>query len=320
MEQYELDNILSNLQNYLETNGIRTNKLFHCINPNHIDHIPSMKYFDNDHKVYCYGCKICYDLIGAISAIENLNYKDAFKKAVDYYGNHTKQVKITKIPQKNNEKREKIAKNYKKAFDIWKNNLKLNGKAKAYLASRGISLHTAERFNLGFNNFDFGDKKLSAIVVPITENCYTARNIENEENGIRYYKSKDSHVELFNKEALKNKSPYCVITEGEFDCLSFETVGINALALGSANNTSKFIETDKLPNKTYILALDNDKAGQIATDELIAYFKENNIKYKTFDNCGFKDANEALVKDRNAFTQSIFSLIKKLQKQSAAEM
>ena len=88
------------------------------------------------------------------------------------------------------------------------------------------------------------------------------------------------------------------ITKDEFDCLSFETVGVNAIGLSSANNVNKFIEREKSLDKTFILALDNDEAGQIATKALIEYFDENNINYCTFDNCGYKDANQALVSDK----------------------
>ena len=86
---------------------------------------------------------------------------------------------------------------------------------------------------------------------------------------MRYYKPKGCQVELFNTEALTNNSKYCVITEGEFDCLSFVTVGVNAIGLSSANNVNKFIEREKSLDKTFILALDNDEAGQIAANYLL---------------------------------------------------
>lgn len=58
-----------------------------------------------------------------------------------------------------------------------------------------------------------------------------------------------------------------------------------------------------------MLALDNDEAGQIATKTLIEYFDENNINYCTFDNCGYKDANQALVSDKEKFTEEINKIV-----------
>lgn len=319
MEQYEIDYIKSNLQSYLETKGIRTDKFFTCINPKHSDQHPSMKYFD-DYKIHCFGCGATYDLFGAIAAIEHLDRKEAFKKAIDYYERRTL-TPDTIIKQKTVKNEQKPAKNYEKAYKYWQNALKDNFEAQEYLLSRGIDLATANRFGLGFNSFYFEktNTRLNAITIPLSKNCFSARNINPNEE-MRYYKTKDSDVDIFNKQAMTNKQPICAITEGEFDCLSFETLNVNCVGLGSANNVNLFIESEKDKNKTFIIALDNDEAGQKWAQKLKEYFKENKIKFAEFDNCGYKDPNEALVKDKSAFSKSIFSLIKKLEKQNNAEM
>ena len=132
-------------------------------------------------------------------------------------------------------------------------------------------------------------------------------------------------VFIFTRKGATNEKPYCVITEGEFDCLSFETIGVNSAALCSVNNISKFKETEISKDKTYVIALDNDSAGNKATKELMDYFNEQNIFYTTFDNCGYKDANQALVADRKNFEKNIKGLIEsftdtKFRKTNYAEM
>ena len=98
MEQQEIDYMMSNLQDYLELHGIDTSKLFRCLNPEHNDANPSMKYFD-DNKVYCFGCGASYNLVDVISIMEGLDKKEAFKKAISDYclekpkNAYTKQVK-----------------------------------------------------------------------------------------------------------------------------------------------------------------------------------------------------------------------------------
>lgn len=309
MEQYEIDDMMTNLQDYLERQGLDTQKFFRCINPNHIDRHPSMKYFD-DHKVYCFGCHASYNLIDVISIVEHLDKKEAFKKAIEYYGTKNLQILPQKLEKndKKIEKYENFTKNYEKAYNFWRGNYKENREAQRYIKDRGISEETARKFKVGFNSFDFGKTKLNAIVIPISETCFTARNINNEEE-LRYYKPKNCHAELFNKPALTNGEPICVITEGEFDTMSFDTIGINSLALCSASNVNLFFDIEKSPNKTYILALDNDNAGELAKDALISYFQTNGMNYRVFDNCGYKDANEALVKDKKQFVREIENLI-----------
>ena len=92
--------------------------------------------------------------------------------------------------------------------------------------------------------------------------------------------------------------------------MSFETIGVNCVGLCSANYVSKLLEKELDKNKTYILAFDNDFAGERATNEIIEYFKNNNILYTTFNNCGYKDANEALVKDRENFIKNIKKILR----------
>ena len=261
-----------------------------------------MKYFDDD-RVYCFGCGASYNLVDVVGIMENLNKSEAFKQTLKYYGNNYYNVRpIQKEPKQSN-------KNYEKAYNVWQYNLKENPTAYLYLKSRGLDDKTIKKFKIGYNSFDFGDYKLNAVVIPINNHCFTARNILNEEDGIRYYKSKGCQLEIFNSEILNSDIKYCVITEGEFDCLSFESIGINAISLGSANNIHKFIELEKLNEITYILALDNDEAGQNAKNSLIEYFNNNKIKYDVFDNCGYKDANQALVSDKELFQKSITELV-----------
>lgn len=312
MEQYQIDDIKTNLRSYLESQGINTSRHFKCINPNHFEKNASMKYYD-DNKVYCFGCGMTYNLIDVIGIMENCSNKEAFKKAIQYYGNnHTPPTKIanaTKSAQ--NKDNKKVIRNYEKAFDLWQKNLNSSIEAQNYLKSRGIDMQTANRFHLGFNKFDFKKFILNAVIIPTSKNSYTARNIY--ENGeIKYYKTKKYEAQLLNPEALTNHFPYCVITEGEFDCLSFETIGINCVGLCSANYVSKLLEKELDKNKTYILAFDNDFAGERATNEIIDYFKNNNILYTTFNNCGYKDANEALVKDRENFIKNIKKIVETL--------
>lgn len=311
MDKYEIENMMSNLQSYLERNGIDTSKLFTCINPNHEDRNPSMKYFD-DNKVYCYGCRQSYDLVGAISVLEHLDRKQAFKRAIElYYNKYIPNQQKPFEKQNLKPKKENVCKDYSKAFYFWQNNFSNSKNAKEYIINRGIDLETAKKFNIGFNKFTFKkikgfDKEyeFNAVIIPINKNCFIARNIVNDGN-IKYYKPTGCEAALFNKEALQNTCPYCVLTEGEFDALSFITVGINAMALSSANNINKFIEMEKPLNKIYILAFDNDKVGNMTTEKIIDYFDSENIPYIVFDNCGYKDANQALTENKELFEKSI---------------
>jgi len=293
------------LADYLQSQGINPSKMFKCINPLHNEKEPSMKYYENGFMVYCFGCRKAYDLVGVIEIMENLTPEEALNRAIALYMKNEKKAT----------KREKQAaastthKDYSKAYEHWRNNLKTNVEAKKYLLNRGISDEIVNRFNIGFNTFKLGETPFKAVTIPITIHSYVARNIVDGEE-FKYLRPKNNPVEIFNVQALTNEKPYCVITEGELDALSFETVGINAIALGSANNTEKFFGTNKSQSKTYILALDNDDRGRQARIELEQYLNDNGIKYISFDCCGEKDPNACLVKDKQQFEKSIKEIVK----------
>ena len=331
MERYEIDDMKANLQSYLESNGIDTSRLFRCINPEHQDNNASMKYFD-DHKVFCFGCGESYDLVDCISIMEHLEPKEAFKEAINRYCHNYSPTKTNYVPKAiTKPKTEKIDIDYSEFYKQWHENYKNNKQAQNYIKNRGISEDIAERFKLGYNTFSIKLKDktyrftFNAVVIPASKYCFSARNLDNT-NKLRYYKPTGCNADLFNIEAITNDKPYCVITEGEFDCLSFETIGVNAAALCSAYNINKFFTMQK-PFKTFILALDNDDIGIKQRKKLIDYFEKNNYPYVIFNNCNYKDANLALTQDRNKFEQEITTICddiiqkeKRKQKLHNAEM
>ena len=105
--------------------------------------------------------------------------------------------------------------------------------------------------------------------------------------------------------------------EGEFDAMSFYEIGFNAVALGSISNYKKFIELvlNKKPSTNnflptiFILALDNDKGGRSATRILKPILENfgfyNIIARDIYGN--FKDANDALVDNREKFSAAVRS-------------
>ena len=245
--------------------------------------------------------------------MENVDNKEAFKRALDYYNFGKNFRKIKDYTKEKSSEKKLCEKDYTKAYDVWARNLAKEKSAKHYLFSRKIDEKTIKRFNIGYNEFNFGDKSLKAIIIPISKNGFTARNIDTSNNELRYYKTKGHHTDIFNKEALYNDKPFCFITEGEFDCLSLESVGANAIALGSVSNLSKFKNLELNKKKVYITAFDNDEAGEKATEDIIDYFKQNKIKYLTY-NSDYKDVNEALVKDEENFKFCIENIMKRVMK------
>lgn len=188
--------------------------------------------------------------------------------------------------------------------------------AAEYLALRGLSPELAHRFWIGFDPawrspaaIERGKNPPSSprLIIPTSSSSYIARDTRPDVKD--YAKMKEGEVQLFNTRDLYNADDRPVfITEGEIDALSIIEAGGLATALGSAANYKMLVDLlrDKRTNNTLILSLDNDDAGRKTSRELAAALQGLNISYISADiAAGYKDPNEALTADREAFTRAI---------------
>lgn len=183
---------------------------------------------------------------------------------------------------------------------------------------RGISLDTLNRFKVGYveawkhpktedNQYI---KATPRLIIPTSKESYLARDTREQvpEDQKNYTKSKVGSTHIFNLEALKTADRSIYVVEGELDALSIIDVGGEAIGLGSISQKNKFIEAVKKdrPADPLIIALDNDKKGKEGAKELIKALKDNGIPcYQADPYNGAKDANMALMKDREAFKKEV---------------
>lgn len=184
-----------------------------------------------------------------------------------------------------------------------------------YWKRRGLSKETVDRFKLGYVAEWRHPKAPKAptsprLIIPTSPYSYLARDARETipEEQRAYSKSKVGSIQLFNKKALQTATKPIFIVEGELDALSIIEVGGEAVALGTTTKSKALIELLKAqaPSQALIIALDNDEAGQRASRELIEGLQGLNIPCYSFNPCGqYKDANEALQRDREALTIAV---------------
>lgn len=183
-----------------------------------------------------------------------------------------------------------------------------------YWRQRGLSLEIVKRFKLGFDPYWNHPKSKHLchsprLIIPTSNNSYLARDIRPEHelniNTRKFTKQKVGKVQIFNKNVFFQRKSYLIfIVEGEIDALSIIELGFDAIALGSVSNVNALLQLLKFKScdKSFILALDNDRAGIDTTAKLTVELNKLEISYYTYALYGnFKDANECLVKDRRAF-------------------
>lgn len=180
---------------------------------------------------------------------------------------------------------------------------------------RGLSLETLNRFLIGYVESWKHPKRPKStptprLIIPTSKHSYLARDtraeIPEEQQGDS--KLKVGSLHFFNLKALQNSKKPIIIVEGEIDALSIIEVGGEAIALGTTTKAKAFADLVKVqrPAQPIIIALDNDTAGTKASEDIIEGLEGADIPYYKLNICGrYKDANEALLKDREALRQAV---------------
>ena len=187
----------------------------------------------------------------------------------------------------------------KNDFKAYYEELEANDKEPAikYLEQRGIKREAIKNV--------LYDKKYNSVIFPVSESHCIYRSINQDSKGNK----PGSNLDIYNKHLLKdNQLKEIFITESIIDGLSLNR---EFISLNSVSNKEKLIETireglDKVKDKLFILALDNDKAGEEAREHIIKEFKKLNIKYTVFSfNRKYKDINQYLQAEPEALEDQI---------------
>lgn len=254
-------------------------------------------YPDTD-TYYCFACQQSGDIFSLYGALNNISdFKTVLNELSRKYGI------VTPI--------ETNSKDYTKFFAFAESNLHKTD----YLTRRGISMEAQRNFRCGYTpNFKYEDNKTTpAVIIPTSNTSFFWRSTT--EN----LKRKRGTAHILNANALNNS--YCFVVEGEIDCLSITECGFACIGLGSTSNTKKIFNYDT--SKTVlIIAMDNDGAGKKAIDDLERLCMNHRTAFITappdvWNNC--KDANEALVTDRNRLTNNLYSLVRRAESFDRAE-
>lgn len=192
------------------------------------------------------------------------------------------------------EKKEKVY-----SVPEWKNITALTDKAVQWFTGRMISQKTINKMKIySDNEWMPQSEKVEQVM------CFPYFNDEKLINikyrgPVKMFKLfKDAELILYNINAIKGKTN-CVIVEGEMDCLSYVTVGVeNCVSVpnGAANNLDyldEYIELFDSMQQIY-LATDNDSPGMKLRAELIRRFGVERCLLINLKDC--KDPNEYLMK------------------------
>lgn len=297
---------------------------------------------DNPEKWACFSCGAAGDIFDLIGIVESIpDTAGQFKRASELYGigNTTSSrtqgggiSKTTPPPSEHKtaadlngsqEQQDEPPTDFTDFFLKAHNDITKT----EYATQRGLTEYTINLFNIGYcANWKHPKHKdnekiptTPRLIIPTSKYSYIARDTRPAElitdDEKRYTKQKAGKVHIFNFKAILTADRPIFITEGEIDAISLIEAGAAAFATGSTANINKLMELiGKMPKtdiirQPLIIAMDNDTAGKKAAGQLEKELTKAGICFYTADSnklfLGCKDANDALLKDKAALTDSI---------------
>lgn len=285
-----------------------------------VNQTPAFHLYDGGEKYHCFSCDESGDIFDLVRFAENMKdaiypkiYARTYKLMKPYLDSAIKNQKDEKECKK--DAKHQVRNDYTSYLSKCQNHCRETD----YFKARGLSERTINKFGLGY------DTNKNIVTIPY--------NIDNPKTGYIHRALWDCDAkyikhgnELFNIKALYiGNEDFVFIVEGQFDAMSIEEIGYPALGLSGTNEIDKLVDLLKIRpcNKTLILALDNDIAGQKATGKLISLLAERQISCD-FLVCSWlygdhKDANEFLLADRAGFVKKLGELAEAIKKMKETE-
>ena len=282
----------------------------------------AVKYYPDTNTWACHACeqatgrKTGGDVIKLYELTYGVTYKEALKALGQAAGIDVEtqrgEAKGQELPASNGgisipATKVNIPANYERYYSECLERLPM---AADYLASRGISMETAETYAVGFDPKADPARSGHAcprLIIPVSSSYYVARRTDGGSD-FKKMGPKGSAPDIFNVSVIDDGKREIFVTEGAIDALSVIEAGADAIALNSASNAGRLVEMleKNRPKAAFILCLDNDTAGKRATETLRDGLTRLNIPFAVADICGVgKDPNEALCKDKALFLSAV---------------
>lgn len=272
--------------------------------------------YDCGAKWKCFACDRGGDLFDLMAGLENRDVKRDFPAIVtearERFG---RGVNVAYTPQRTahtamRPQREEPEPDYGEY--LTKCRAAIDG-GMAYLAGRGFTAATVERFGLGF------DTAKQAITIPVnnSRHAFSMRFIG--ENPQHRYMS-HGKLPVFNVASLYRGEP-CFVVEGQFDAMSIEQMGGRAVAITGSNTNALYRQIgERKPGAPLIVAMDADDPGRKKSEEMCKRLDDMGIPYITADwTVPGKDANERLKTAAQAFGRDVQTNVARALEQSKTD-
>jgi twinkle protein len=194
----------------------------------------------------------------------------------------------------------------------WRNITDLEDDILKFFTDRGISQRTVNQAKISQGRTFFPQLEKEAKCIEFNYFRYSELvNVKYRGPKKSFKLYKDAELIFFNLDSMKEHD-YVIITEGEMDALSYMEVGYESVisvpngAAGKGQQRLTYLDNciDLFDNvETIFIATDDDEPGRMLQEELAR--RLGKIKCRKVSFFGHKDANELLMTDKLALTDTI---------------
>jgi twinkle protein len=304
--------------------GYVTNCCFHS------DKTPSLfVYEDNGSLIFkCQGCDATGNVLQFIQKLDNCSFKEATEKVKSILGWEEGRKYVNKVFQPVVSGREEKVEIPLQEIAVAEKALVSSQEAREWLAGRGLTLDTAQKFHLGYvqsaaavnpNHPWVND---GWIIFPTINSrnvitCLKYRSVrgkKTEDGKPAFLRKSGMATGIFNAQTI---SPFddVYVVEGEPDCMVMSQAGYASVALPGAGFTPTPEMRDMLlKSSTIYLAGDNDPVGRAAMEKLWAELRDRTYLLEWPEGC--KDANDVFLKVCGGVAANLVDLVEDLSQKA----
>ncbi|MBS5800162.1 MAG: toprim domain-containing protein [Clostridiales bacterium] len=289
--------------------GIDLNSNLRCAY--HNDTHPSMHYYKNTKKMFCFvcsegKCKDGFDILKDLWSMENCGFYQLRDRVIELLSKKLNDSKALNKPKAF----------YKLMSNIYKDAIH-DPDAVKFLIAKGLMAKSIQKYDIRVWEY-----KTNKYICLHCEGKFWIRK-PIKVGQYKFWNPKGVNVEVFNTKALKEQKETVFVVESGIDAILVEQCGFGAISINGAENAScliRYLEKNPHCTSKFIILADNDDAGKkmgvmlgqtLAIKDKLVYVHNYNqgILDGTEFLDKFKDFGEVYLADKEKATKALEVLV-----------
>lgn len=238
---------------------------------------------------HCFACGWTGKINEIVSQVLNISSSEAERWLVKNFNDYSLEARKTPITQAEDVllNLDRKIKPKSQVIGFTEDELRRYDVYHSYLGTRGIDEEIAKKYRIGY------DKITNCITFPVYDRHKNPMFIARRNVSYKMFNYPSGVTKpLYLGERVSVGEKMLWVCESCLDALTAEVNGQKAVALMGLSSARQIEDLRALQCRSYVLALDNDGAGQKASENIYKQLKDIGVVYKANIPSGYKDIND----------------------------